>query len=182
MKATHLAIPEVVLFEPTVFVDERGAFFESFSARAFEATTGLAPLFPQDNHSISGKGVVRGLHFQLPPHAQGKLVRVVRGAVFDVAVDVRRGSPTFGKWVGETLSAENRRQLWVPEGFAHGFLALEADTEFLYKTTSFYDKASERAILWNDPALAIDWPLSMAPTVSAKDAAAPGLDAAEVFD
>jgi len=172
LKATRLSIPDVVLFEPRVFADERGAFFESFNQPAFEAATGLASIFLQDNHSVSAKGVLRGLHYQIAPHAQGKLVRVVRGAAFDVAVDIRPGSATFGQWVGETLSAQNRLQLWIPEGFAHGFLALEEDTEFLYKTTDLYDKASERSIVWNDPAIGIAWPLAGPPILSAKDAAA----------
>ena len=172
MKATRLAIADVILLEPRVFADKRGAFFESYNARTFEEATGLKPDFVQDNHSISRKGVLRGLHYQLAPHAQGKLVRVVRGASYDVAVDIRPGSPSFGKWVAETLTADNRRQLWIPAGFAHGFLALEDDTEFLYKTTDFYDKASERTIRWDDPALAIDWPLRDA-LVSPKDATAP---------
>src|SRR6185312_4878807 len=166
MIGRRLAIPDVVVFEPKVFADDRGVFFESFSTRAFLEFTGLSREFPQDNHSISRKGVLRGLHYQLPPHAQGKLVRVVRGAAFDVAVDIRAASPSFGQWVGELLSAENRRQLWVPEGFAHGFAALEDDTEFLYKTTALYDRGSERAIVWNDPDLDIAWPLDAAPIVS----------------
>ncbi|MDR3476214.1 MAG: dTDP-4-dehydrorhamnose 3,5-epimerase [Devosia sp.] len=182
MNATPLAIPEVVLFEPRVFADERGVFFESFNGPAFEAATGLVRAFPQDNHSVSRRGVLRGLHYQMAPCAQGKLVRVVKGAAFDVAVDIRRASPTFGRWVGEVLSAENRRQLWVPEGFAHGFLALSDDMEFLYKTTSLYDRGSERAIVWNDPDLGIDWPLDDAPIVNAKDAAAPPFRSADYFD
>lgn len=181
MNATRLAIPDVVLLEPHVFPDDRGLFFESFSAPSFERATGLGRVFLQDNHSISRKSVLRGLHYQLPPHAQGKLVRVVRGAAFDVAVDIRRGSRTFGRWVGETLSADNRLQLWVPEGFAHGFLALEDGTEFLYKTTALYDKASERSVLWSDPEIGIAWPLSGEPTINAKDAAAPLLRDAECF-
>ena len=172
MNATRLAIPDVILLEPRVFPDERGAFFESYNARAFAEATGLDVAFVQDNHSVSRKGVLRGLHHQLPPHAQGKLVRVIRGAAYDVAVDIRPGSPSFGKWVAETLTADNRRQLWIPAGFAHGFLALEDGTEFLYKTTDFYDKASERTIRWDDPALGIDWPLRDV-LVSPKDAAAP---------
>jgi dTDP-4-dehydrorhamnose 3,5-epimerase len=176
MKAMPLAIPEIILLEPRVFPDDRGAFFESFNANAFEAATGLASNFVQDNHSVSRKGVLRGLHYQLAPHAQGKLVRVVRGAAFDVAVDIRIGSPSFGKWVGETLSAENRRQLWIPEGFAHGFLALEDETEFLYKTTDFWDKDSERSLRWDDPAIGIDWPLRDV-LLAPKDAAAPLLAA-----
>jgi len=181
MKAVRLAIPDVMLFEPQTFADERGIFFESFNRRAFEAAAGLTRDFPQDNQSVSHKGVVRGLHYQLPPFAQGKLVRVVRGAAFDVAVDIRRGSPTFGRWVGETLSAENHRQLWIPEGFAHGFLALVEETEFLYKATNFYDKASERSIRWDDPEIAISWPLCDGLTVNTKDRAAPPLRAAELF-
>jgi dTDP-4-dehydrorhamnose 3,5-epimerase len=171
-----LAIPDVLLLEPRVFPDDRGAFFESFNAKAFEAATGLVSNFVQDNHSINRKGVLRGLHYQLAPHAQGKVVRVVRGAVYDVAVDIREGSPSFGKWVGETLSADNRRQMWIPEGFAHGFLALEDDTEFLYKTTDFWDKDSERAIRWDDPAIGIDWPMRDV-VLAPKDAAAPLLAA-----
>jgi dTDP-4-dehydrorhamnose 3,5-epimerase len=173
VSATRLAIADVVLLEPRVFADERGAFFESFSQPAFEAATGVSPTFVQDNHSVSARGVLRGLHYQLSPHVQGKLVRVVRGAVFDVAVDIREGSPTFGKWVGETLSAQNRRQLWIPEGFAHGFLALEDDSEFLYKTTALYHSASERSIRWDDPTIGIAWPLSGKPVLSVKDAEAP---------
>jgi len=181
MDSRRLGIPEVVVMEPRVFADDRGVFFESFNAAAFAAATGLNPAFVQDNHSISRRGVLRGLHYQLPPFAQGKLVRVVVGRAFDVAVDIRRDSPTFGKWVGELLTAENHRQLWVPEGFAHGFLALDAETQFLYKTTAAYDRGSERAIVWNDAQLAIDWPLEGAPIVSAKDAEAPTFAAAEVF-
>lgn len=182
MSFTRLSIPDVVLFEPAAFADERGAFFESFNKRVFTEATGLECEFPQDNHSISKKGVLRGLHYQIPPHAQGKLVRVVRGAAFDVAVDIRKDSPTFGRWIGETLTAENRRQLWIPGGFAHGFLALTEETEFLYKTTSLYDKASERAIRWNDPAIAIAWPIDILPIVNAKDAAALPLAEAELFE
>ena len=175
MKVTPLAIPDVLLFEPQLFRDERGLFFESFNADRFETATGLKREFPQDNHSVSRKGVLRGLHYQTPPFEQGKLVRVVRGAVFDVAVDIRPASPTFGRWAGEILSAENRRQLWIPEGFAHGFLALEEGTEFLYKTTGRYDRASERALRWNDPDLRIDWPLASPPALNDRDAQAPCL-------
>ena len=178
--ATQLAIPGVWLFEPRVFGDDRGAFFESFSRRSFADATGLDPDFVQDNHSVSKRGVLRGLHYQLPPFSQGKLVRVVRGAVFDVAVDIRRGSGTFGQWVGETLSAENHRQLWIPPGFAHGFLALDEGTEFVYKTTNFYAASSERTIAWDDRALAIDWPLQGQPVLSTKDAAGLALDDAEL--
>src|SRR6185312_15302974 len=182
MESRPLAIADVVLMEPRAFADERGLFFESFNAAAFAEATGVSRLFVQDNHSVSRRGVVRGLHYQLPPFAQGKLVRVVAGAVFDVAVDVRRGSPTFGRWVGEVLSAENRRQLWIPEGFAHGFMALEDETQFLYKTTAPYNRDSERAIMWNDPAIAIDWPRNFDPIVSERDMRAPVLaNAREMF-
>lgn len=157
MKATHLAIPEVMLLEPQVYADERGFFFESFNQRKFEDIVGRSVSFVQDNHSKSVKGVLRGLHYQLPPYPQGKLVRVVQGEVFDVAVDLRTSSPTFGQWVGEILSADNKKQLWIPEGFAHGFLTLSETAEFLYKTTDFYDKASEASIIWNDSDLGIHW-------------------------
>lgn len=170
MKVTALAVPDVLLIEPKVFGDERGFFFESFNQRAFNEATGLDVQFVQDNHSGSARNVLRGLHHQLPPKAQGKLVRVVAGEVFDVAVDIRRGSPTYGKWVGEILSAENRRQMWIPPGFAHGFLVLSDFAEFLYKATDYYAPQCERGILWNDPALAIAWPLSAEPVLSAKDA------------
>lgn len=170
MKATRTSIADVIVFEPRVFGDERGFFFESFNRRAFEEATGITGDFVQDNHSRSLKGVLRGLHYQLAPKAQGKLVRVVQGEVFDVAVDIRKGSPSFGRWVGEILSAENRRQLWIPPGFAHGFLTLSGSAEFLYKTTDTYSPAHERSILWNDPELGIEWPLDGPPIVSAKDA------------
>jgi len=181
MQATHLDIAGLVVFEPRVFVDDRGAFFESFNEQSFRTATGLEPIFRQDNHSISRKNVVRGLHYQLVPHAQGKLVRVVSGAAFDVAVDLRQGSPTFGKWAGIELSAANRKQFWIPPGFAHGFLALEDGTQFLYKTTDFWHAPSERSLLWNDPALAIDWPLTGDPILSGKDADAPGIDRAQLL-
>jgi len=181
MKSTPLAIPEVMLLEPKVFGDQRGAFLESFNGKAFQAATGLTPNFVQDNHSISSKGVLRGLHYQLPPNAQGKLVRVIAGAAFDVAVDIRRGSATFGRWVGAELSAANYRQLWIPAGFAHGFLALEEGTEFLYKTTDYYAAESERCILWNDPSIGIDWPLEGSPVVSDKDKLGRPLAEAELF-
>ena len=181
MKATPLAIPEVILFEPKVFGDARGFFLESFNQKVFDAATGGQHEFVQDNHSRSSKGVLRGLHYQLPPHAQGKLVRVVQGAVFDVAVDVRRSSPTFGQWVGAELSAENHQQLWVPPGFAHGFVVLTDTADFLYKTTNYYAPAHERSIAWNDPQLAIDWPVSAEPSLSGKDALAPTWADAEVF-
>jgi len=187
MKATATALPEVLLLEPAVLHDERGWFLESFNERAFhqdlrEHGQPVPGSFVQDNHSCSKKGVLRGLHYQLPPHAQGKLVRVIQGAAFDVAVDIRRQSPTFGRWVGVELSADNRRQVWIPEGFAHGFVALTDNTEFIYKTTNYYAKQSERAIRWDDPAIGIRWPRDVAPLLAAKDAAAPALSEAEVFN
>ncbi len=170
MKVDPTTIPDVLVIEPDVFGDARGFFFESFNRKALEATVGRPLDFVQDNHSLSTRGVLRGLHYQLP-HPQGKLVRVARGEVFDVAVDIRRGSPTFGRWVGEVLSAENRRQLWIPEGFAHGFLVLSPEAEFLYKTTEYWHREAERCIRWDDRDLAIDWPLGgAAPIVSGKDA------------
>ena len=182
MKATPLALPEVILFEPNVFGDDRGFFFESFNQRTFDEAVGHPVQFVQDNHSRSARHVLRGLHYQLAPHAQGKLVRVVQGEVFDVAVDVRRSSPTFGQWVGAHLSAANKNQLWIPPGFAHGFVTLSDTADFLYKTTDFYAPAAERAIVWNDPQLAIDWPLNGAePLLSGKDQAAPAFKDAEVF-
>lgn len=171
----------MVLFTPTVFGDDRGFFMESYNARAFAEATGWEPNFVQDNHSKSQRGVLRGLHYQLPPHAQGKLVRVVTGAVFDVAVDLRRYSPTFGQWVGQVLSADNRQQLWIPPGFAHGFLTLTDTADFLYKTTSYYAPASERAIAWDDPAIGIDWPAASELLVSEKDRKGMALGEAEVF-
>lgn len=184
MKATRLAIPEVVLLEPKVFGDARGFFFESFNQRAFREATGVDVQFVQDNHSRSARGVLRGLHYQIR-QPQGKLVRVVRGSVFDVAVDVRRSSPTFGRWVGAELSEQNQHQLWVPAGFAHGFVVLSESADFLYKTTEYYAPEHERCIAWNDPAIGIDWPLAahgiQAPVLSSKDAAGAGLREAEVF-
>jgi dTDP-4-dehydrorhamnose 3,5-epimerase len=187
MKLVPTELPGVVLVEPAVFGDDRGWFMESWNQRRFDAALQAldlppAPAFVQDNHSCSARGVLRGLHYQLPPHAQGKLVRVAQGSAFDVALDIRRGSPTFGRWVGFELSAANRRQMWIPAGFAHGFLTLEDGTHFLYKTTDFYAKECERAIRWDDPAIGIDWPLDgMAPVLAAKDAAAPLLAEAETF-
>lgn len=172
---THL--DGVLVLEPKVFGDERGFFFESFNARDFEQATGLKETFVQDNHSKSAKGVLRGLHFQVQ-HAQGKLVRVTQGEVFDVAVDIRQGSPTFGHWFGLTLSAENKKQLWVPAGLAHGFLVTSESAEFLYKTTDYYHPEFERSILWSDPAIGIEWPLHLigsAPLLAAKDDVAPTL-------
>ncbi len=182
MKATRLAIPDVVLLEPKVFGDSRGFFFESFNQKAFDEATGTNHQFVQDNHSRSVKGVLRGLHYQIQ-QPQGKLVRVVRGAVFDVAVDIRKSSPTFGQWVGVELSADNHRQLWVPPGLAHGFLVLSDTADFLYKTTDYYAPEHERCIAWNDPALAIVWPdMGMAPCLSDKDQRGLGLAEAPVFD
>ena len=180
MKVTDTSLPGVLIIEPKVFGDERGFFYESFNARAFEEATGLKRDFVQDNHSRSQKGVLRGLHYQLE-HTQGKLVRVTYGEVLDVAVDIRRRSPNFGQWVGIRLSAKNHRQLWVPEGFAHGFVVLSEFAEFLYKTTNYYDPTSERSIRWDDPALGIDWQLDEAPKLSAKDQAAALLKDADVF-
>jgi dTDP-4-dehydrorhamnose 3,5-epimerase len=181
MKAARSAIPDVVLIEPKVFGDTRGFFFESFNARAFVEATGFDGDFVQDNHSRSARGVLRGLHYQLL-QPQGKLVRVVRGAVFDVAVDVRRSSPTFGRWVGFELSEENQRQLWVPPGFAHGFVVLSETADFLYKTTEYYAPVHERSILWNDPAIGIEWPYKHTPQLSAKDQAAVTLDKADLLE
>lgn len=175
-------IPDVIIFEPKVFGDERGFFLESFNQKTFEEATGLKREFVQDNHSKSSKGVLRGLHYQLPPMAQGKLVRVVQGEVFDVAVDIRKSSLTFGQWVGVHLSAENKRQLWVPEGFAHGFLTLSETAEFLYKTTNYYSPKDEGAIVWNDQDLAIAWPDAGEVLVSGKDQIAPTFKNAVYFD
>ena len=170
MKVTPTAIPDVLLLEPKVFGDERGFFYESFNAKVFEAATGISATFVQDNHSKSAKGVLRGLHYQ-EKNPQGKLVRVTQGEVFDVAVDIRPESPTYGKWVGMLLSAQNKHQLWVPPGLAHGFLVLSETAEFLYKTTDFYAPEHERCIAWNDPTLAIQWPdVGAAPQLSGKDA------------
>jgi dTDP-4-dehydrorhamnose 3,5-epimerase len=181
MQVRPTAIPDVVVVEPKVFGDARGFFFESFNQRDFEAAIGRPAAFVQDNHSRSGRNVLRGLHYQLP-HPQGKLVRVVLGEVFDVAVDLRRGSPTFRRWVGEVLSAENRRQMWVPEGFAHGFLVRSEAAEFLYKTTDYYHPEADHCIRWDDPDLAIAWPLGGAtPVVAAKDAAGGRLADAPVY-
>lgn len=168
MNIVKTAIPEVLVLEPRVFGDERGFFFESFNSRHFNAAVGRDVNFVQDNHSRSVRGVLRGLHYQIV-QPQGKLVRVVTGSVFDVAVDMRRGSSTFGKWVGEVLSADNKRMLWVPEGFAHGFLVLSETADFLYKTTDFYAPQHERCVIWNDPTLAIDWPADVVPRLSQKD-------------
>jgi dTDP-4-dehydrorhamnose 3,5-epimerase len=168
MKITPTAIPEVLLIDPQVYGDDRGFFFESFNARKFEALTGINANFVQDNHSKSARNVLRGLHYQIR-QPQGKLVRVIAGSIFDVVVDMRASSPFFGRWVGVELSAENRRQIWVPPGFAHGFVVTSDSAECLYKTTDYWVPEYERTLLWNDPALAIDWPLSSAPMLSSKD-------------
>jgi dTDP-4-dehydrorhamnose 3,5-epimerase len=188
MKLIQTSIPDVVIIEPAVFGDDRGWFMESFNQERF--SQGLSQLglpvpriFVQDNHSSSQKGVLRGLHYQTAPRAQGKLVRVTHGSAFDVAVDIRKGSPTFGQWVGVELNADNKRQLWIPEGFAHGFVALEENTHFLYKTTDTYAKDNERSIVWNDPDIGIDWPLpeGIEPRLAPKDAQAPRLRDADTF-
>ena len=182
MRATATAIPDVMVIEPKVFGDARGFFFESFNQEAFNAATGTQFQFVQDNHSRSSKGVLRGLHYQLPPHAQGKLVRVVRGAVWDVAVDIRKNSPTFGQWVGETLTEDNHKQLWIPPGFAHGFVVLSDSADFLYKTTNLYAPQSDRGISWNDSDISIQWPdIGMDFLLSAKDLKQPAFKEAEVF-
>ena len=180
MQATRLAIPDAVLIEPKVFGDARGFFYESFNQRAFNEATGTDYQFVQDNHSRSSKGVLRGLHYQIQ-QPQGKLVRVVQGAVFDVAVDIRKSSPTFGQWVGVELSADNHRQLWVPPGFAHGFVVLSETAEFLYKTTDYYAPEHERCIAWNDADLRIDWHLVGSPVLSDKDARGLALAQAQLF-
>ncbi len=181
MKVTETQISGLLIIEPRVFGDERGFFVESFNEKAFAEATGVTASFVQDNHSKSAKGVLRGLHYQLPPKAQGKLVRVVQGEVFDVAVDIRKDSPTYGQWVGEILSADNKKQLWIPPGFAHGFLTLSDTAEFLYKTTDYWSPEHERAILWNDATLNIDWPLNgLTPQLAAKDAAAVAFSVAEI--
>ncbi len=183
MKFTALAIPEVLLIEPKVFGDARGFFLESFRQDLFDQATGGHYEFIQDNHSRSSKGVLRGLHYQLPPHAQGKLVRVTSGAVFDVAVDIRRDSATFGQWVGAELTAENHRQLWVPPGFAHGFLVLSETADFVYKTTAYYAPESDRGMRWNDADIGIDWPkLDVELSLSEKDLKQPLFQQAEVFE
>jgi dTDP-4-dehydrorhamnose 3,5-epimerase len=181
MKVTPTEIPEVLIIEPIIFGDNRGFFFESFNQKIWEEATGLNKCFVQDNHSRSGKGVLRGLHYQIQ-QPQGKLVRAAVGEVFDVAVDIRRSSPSFGKWVGVYLSAENRKQLWIPEGFAHGFLVISKVAECLYKATDYYSPQWERAISWDDPDLNIDWPVRTGVIVSDKDKGAPCFKSAEVFN
>lgn len=182
MNIVKTDIPDVLIFEPKVFGDDRGFFFESFSQKVFEEAVGRKVEFVQDNHSKSSKGVLRGLHYQLEPHAQGKLVRCVVGEVFDVAVDIRKSSPTFGKWVGVNLSAENKRQLWIPEGFAHGFLVLSDTAEFVYKTTNYYHPQSDRGVIWNDKDIGIKWPKFSEIILSGKDKLHPTLNDAEYFN
>ena len=181
MKVTPLSIPDVLLIEPQVYGDDRGFFFESFNQNKFEEAIGKKINFVQDNHSKSIKGVLRGLHYQLAPKAQGKLVRVIQGEVFDVAVDLRKSSPTFGKWVGEILSADNKKQMWIPEGFAHGFVTLSDTAEFLYKTTDFYSKEHEQAIRWNDETIGIQWP-TIDISLSVKDETAQSFKEARYFN
>jgi len=182
MKVTKTAIEGVLILEPKVFGDSRGFFMESFNQKTFSDVTGLEVAFVQDNHSRSAKGVLRGLHYQQPPHAQGKLVRVTQGSVYDVALDIRRSSPTFGRWIGVELTGENHRQLWLPPGMAHGFLVTSDSADFLYKTTDFYNPQAEGCVLWSDPALGITWPdLGTAPVLATKDAAAPPLSSAAAF-
>jgi dTDP-4-dehydrorhamnose 3,5-epimerase len=180
MRVTPTAIPDVLLVEPEVFGDDRGFFFESFNQKAFKKATGLNADFVQDNHSKSAKNVLRGLHYQIK-QPQGKLVRVVQGEVFDVAVDIRRSSPTYGKWVSDVLSAENKRMMWVPVGFAHGFLVVSDTAEFLYKTTDYWAPEFERCIAWNDPAIGIQWPIEGQPALSTKDQQGKSLAEAEHY-
>ena len=180
MKITPTRIPDILEIEPQVFGDNRGFFFESFNAAKFRALTGFEPSFVQDNQTRSSRNVLRGLHYQIR-RPQGKLVRVASGEVFDVAVDVRKDSPSFGQWIGQILSAENRKQLWIPPGFAHGFLVLSEHADFLYKTTDYWAPEYERCIAWDDPALAIEWPLQGAPVLSLKDREGAALSAAELF-
>jgi dTDP-4-dehydrorhamnose 3,5-epimerase len=181
MKITDTQIPDVKILEPAVYEDERGFFMESFNQKIFEEAIGYKVNFVQDNHSKSSKGVLRGLHYQLPPFAQGKLVRVTQGEVFDVAVDIRKSSPSFGHWVGVNLSEGNKKQLWIPEGFAHGFLALSETTEFLYKATNYYNNESERNIIWCDEEIKINWPANTSPIISEKDAIGKILSEASTF-
>lgn len=182
MEIINSNLPEIKIIQPNVFEDKRGFFYESFNHKYFEEAIGHNVSFVQDNHSKSDKGVLRGLHYQLTPKAQGKLVRVVQGEVFDVAVDIRKSSQTFGKWIGEILSSENKKQLWIPEGFAHGFVTLSDTAEFLYKTTDYYAPVFERSICWNDPTIGIAWPSDLSPIVSPKDSDGNMLLNAEVFE
>ena len=181
MKVRSLSIPDILLIEPKVFMDDRGFFFESFNQADFEKRTNLSPIFVQENHSRSIKGVLRGLHYQLPPKAQDKLLRVVKGEIFDVVVDIRKESSTFGKWVGEILSGKNKTQIWIPKGFAHGFLVVSESAEIIYKTTEEYALQYERCIIWNDPKLNIDWGLKGEPILSNKDKKGESINNAEIF-
>lgn len=181
IKVIPTLLDEIIIIEPSVFGDDRGFFYESFNLQDFRRAVGHSVNFVQDNHSKSGQGVLRGLHYQIK-HPQGKLVRVIKGVVFDVAVDIRRSSPSFGKWVGVELSAENKRQLWIPTGFAHGFLVLSKSAEFLYKTTDFWYPQDERVLLWSDPMIGIDWPSKCTPKLSEKDKFGKNLNNAELFD
>ncbi len=182
MNVIKTIIPDVLIFEPNVFGDERGFFFESYNHKVFEQAIGRKIEFVQDNHSKSSKGVLRGLHYQLPPHAQGKLVRCVEGEVFDVAVDIRQSSPTFGQWVGVSLSAQNKRQIWIPEGFAHGFLVVSETAECLYKTTNYYAPEFDRGIRWDDPTVGINWPLEGEFNLSGKDKVQPLWNNVQFFE
>ena len=182
MYVTQTTLDGLLVVSPRVFSDNRGFFFESFNRREFRNLTGFDRAFVQDNHSRSAKGVLRGIHYQITPHAQGKLVRCGRGRVWDVAVDLRRGSPTFGEWFGLELSEENKKQLWIPEGFGHGFVALTDGAELLYKTTDYYAPECDRSLRWDDPTIAIDWPLGGEPELSDKDRDAPLLDGADLFE
>lgn len=181
MKVLCTAIPDIKIIEPVVFTDHRGFFFESFNRKIFQKAIGHSVEFVQDNHSHSIKNTLRGLHYQLPPFSQGKLVRVIQGSVFDVAVDIRKSSRTFGQWISTHLSAENKRQLWIPEGFAHGFATLSDTAELLYKTTNYYTPQAECCIIWNDPVLAIEWPENIVPILSEKDRMGVPLNQAEHF-
>lgn len=181
MKVINASLSGIKILEPKVFNDERGFFFESFNQQCFEQAIGHAINFVQDNHSKSTKGVLRGLHYQLPPRAQGKLIRVAQGEVFDVVVDIRKTSATYGEWIGEVLSSENKKQLWIPEGFAHGFITLSETAEFLYKTTDYYAPECEQSIRWDDPTINIAWPSNLPPIVSPKDASAKDIQNAETF-
>lgn len=181
MEVTPLAIPDVLLIEPQVFGDDRGFFFESFNQERFEKAVGKKINFVQDNHSKSKRGVLRGMHYQISPMSQGKLVRVIEGEVFDVVVDLRQSSPTFGKWVGEIISSDNKKQIWIPEGFAHGFITLSESSQFLYKTTNHYSAEHERTIQWNDKVLGIEWPINIMPILSKKDLEASSFDQSIYF-
>ncbi len=182
MQITRLDIPDVLLIEPKIFCDDRGFFFESFNQRLFNKAVGQKVQFVQDNHSESIRGVLRGLHYQLPPKDQGKLVRVVKGEIFDVAVDIRKSSPTYGKWVGEILSGKNKKQLWIPQGFAHGFFVISEQAEILYKVSEYYSQEHERCIIWSDSFLKVAWPRGIEPLLSERDKHGSSLDKLELFE